>query len=167
VIDAEEMSRRSPQKQDAPACAPAGAQKTGRTPDKPVTPPGKSSPEFRRQKNEAQRRWRQKGRRKRLASQAAAQAGSQTVRAAGFLTGDSALPAAAQAPKQKTAERAQLRMKTPTVTVCPPILDLEEEERVRWRQNATPAQAGTRHGDYVLNELDKWGLDLILFTSLF
>lgn len=108
-------------------------------------PPKKGPEERRLRKTLAQRRWRAKQKLARLAA-------PQEAGARGMADRDAPQPAAAPSPKHGRGEKARKHTASPEVTVCPPALSPDEEERKRKSLDAASSHPGRRLGNFVLDE---------------
>ena len=160
-----QVSRNRPSSAKVPACPPAhgpdeecghetldAAHVQGSAPiveGRESTAPEKTA-EFRRRKAKAQgERYRGK-KQPQLAVWAATPAATQEGGPQSVACQDRAQPAAAPIPKQGIGEKARKHIASPEVTVCPPALSPEEEERKRWMSDAASDHPGSRQGTFRL-----------------
>jgi hypothetical protein len=83
----------------------------------------------------------------------------------GVANEDAPRSAAAPAPKHGGGEKARKRTASPKVTVCPPALSREEEERKHGASDAASGRLGSRRGNFVLNENGKYEYEPELGTG--
>jgi hypothetical protein len=120
------------------------------------TPPEKASPEHRLRKAKAQREYYRRKKQAQLAARAATPAAPQEAGPQGMAGQDAPKPAAAPTPKQGIGEKARKHTASPKITVCPPALSPEEEERKHGTLDSASGHPDRRQGDFVCNEEGIW-----------
>lgn len=120
------------------------------------TQPEKGSQEYRLRKAKAQREYYRRKKEAQLAVRAATPAAPQEAGPQGMTCQDAPQPAATPTPKHRRGEKARKHTASPKVTVCPPALDPEEEERKHGTLGAASNHPGRRQGDFVLKENGIW-----------
>jgi len=126
------------------------------TEGKESTPPEKGSKEYRLRKTKAQRDYYQRKKHAKVESQAATPAAPQEAGPQGMASQDAQQPAATPTPRHGRGEKARKRTASPKVTVCPPALSPEEEERKHKILGAAPSHHDRRLDNFVLNEKGKY-----------
>ena len=116
----------------------------------------KASDEYRFRKAKAQREYHRRKKRAELAAQAAKSVAPQEAGPRGKAGQDAPQPASTPTPKQGRGEKARKHTASPKVTVCPPALGPEEEERIHRTLDVASSHPGRRQGDFVLKENGIW-----------
>ena len=123
------------------------------------TPSEKTSAEYRLRKAKAQKDYYQRKKEAQLAVQAAKPAAPQEAGPRGMASQDAPQAAASPALRRERRESPQANTVGAKVTVCPPALSPEEEERKHGTLDAASGHTVSRQGDLVRSEEGKWEYD--------
>lgn len=120
------------------------------------TPSEEASTARRLRKAKAQREYYRRKKQAMVESQAATPAAAQEAGPRGMVDRDAPQPAATPTPKHRRGEKARKHTASPRITVCPPALSPEEEERIHGTLGTASNHPGRRQGDFVLKENGIW-----------